>query len=723
MTALCTLALLYAGAEVDDLHVKRALDFLRRLEPEMTYATSLQTMVFCTAGLERDRPIIQRNVAWLENTQLKAGGDRRPGSWAYSGAVGNGDNSNTQFALLALHEADRVGITAKQRTWQRGLDYWLSCQKTDGSWGYYKGHPATGSMTCAGISSLIITMDKLDKFNRDATVFGDRVRCCGERTEADKLELALQWMGAKFKYDSNPVPDKFAATSGQLHLLYYYYGIERVGRLSGQRFLGKHDWYRKISERLVGTQDALTGHWKGSGHAEREPHIATSLALLFLSKGRWPVVMSKYKYSDDDGWNLHRRGVHNLAQSLEHRWKQPLTWQTIDAKAASVDDLLETPILFISGRTGIELAAEQKETLRDYINQGGFIFAEACNGQGCDGEEFDTQFRALMSELFPDSELRRLPPDHPVWFAERKVLPTGDRWLWGLDACCRTSVVYCPSNLSCYWELARAGSEKKYSTAVHSEIDRVVAMGQNVVAYATNRQVKAKLERPKALTSDTKTNSRTRGMLRIAKLSHGGGSDDAPNALTNLLRVARHELKMHDSIDVKKFLVAPDDPALYEFPILFVHGRREFRFTSPQRRAIATYLERGGFIVGDAICASAQFANSFRRELAAMFPDNPVERIPVDDPIFSHEFRGYDLKSVTLRQPHTGGDGESLRAKLSKTQPILEGLKIDDRYAVVFSPYDISCAMENHASLECKGYIKEDAAKIGLNILLYALQQ
>ena len=78
---------------------------------------------------------------------------------------------------------------------------------------------------------------------------------------------------------------------------------------------------------------------------------------------------------------------------------------------------------------------------------------------------------------------------------------------------------------------------------------------------------------------------------------------------------------------------------------------------------------------------------------------------------------------MTLRSPHAGGEGESLRAKLIKTEPFLEGLRIDGRLAVIFSPYDMSCALENHASMECKGYTKEDAARLGLNIVLYALQQ
>jgi hypothetical protein len=41
--------------------------------------------------------------------------------------------------------------------------------------------------------------------------------------------------------------------------------------------------------------------------------------------------------------------------------------------------------------------------------------------------------------------------------------------------------------------------------------------------------------------------------------------------------------------------------------------------------------------------------------------------------------------------------------------------------AVIFSPYDISCALEQHEALQCRGYTREDAARIGLNVLLYSL--
>ena len=68
-------------------------------------------------------------------------------------------------------------------------------------------------------------------------------------------------------------------------------------------------------------------------------------------------------------------------------------------------------------------------------------------------------------------------------------------------------------------------------------------------------------------------------------------------------------------------------------------------------------------------------------------------------------------------------EDDPLAAKLMKTSPLLEVMEVDDRIAVVLSPYDLSCALEKGASLECKGYTPADAAKIGVNIILYALQQ
>ena len=72
--------------------------------------------------------------------------------------------------------------------------------------------------------------------------------------------------------------------------------------------------------------------WRGVGTAESNGLVATSFALLFLSKGRRPVVIAKAKYEDGREWDLHAGGVPNLTRHIEKAWQRELSWQTIDLK-------------------------------------------------------------------------------------------------------------------------------------------------------------------------------------------------------------------------------------------------------------------------------------------------------------------------------------------------------------------------------------------------------
>jgi len=724
VTALCTLALLESGEPLDSPAMSRAMSYLRQLgAPQAVYVTALQTMVFCTAEPRKDMLLIQRNAEWLARAQIREG--ERAGAWTYFSVAGEqarGDNSNSQFALLGLHEAEQVGARVGDATWQLALDYWLSCQRPDGAWSYYKPlkdqpeAPPTGSMTCAGIGALVISQGRLSA--GDARVAGDAIHCCCERADDDELQRALEWLGAKFTVNANPSPSGIGGLSlGRAGLYYYLYGVERVGRLTGRRFIGSHDWYREGAEMLVRQQDQLSGFWRGAGSGEENELVATSFALLFLAKGRRPVAMAKLQHGDGEDWDLHRSGVHNLIRHVEPLWRQKLTWQTIDARSAKVEDLLETPVLMISGREALQLTVEQKQGLKQYVGQGGFILAEAC----CGGEPFDQSFRRLMKELFPESPLRLLPPEHAIWFAQQRVAPEHVRPLYGIDACCRTSVVYCPQDLSCLWELSRGERQTGYPPAAQDQIQAGLAIGANVLAYATNRQLKDKLERPR-ITAPRDPNERlTRGVLVIPKLLHGGGADEAANTLPRLLGVLRSEVGLR--VSTEPLLVSPDDPQLLDHAVAFIHGRRDFRFSDSQRRALATYLRRGGFLFGDAICANPQFAAALRREIKAALPEAEFVRLPENHPLFSQQFRGYDLSRVTLRDPQIRAAGDPLSTRQVQISPQLEGVQLEGRLAVVFSPYDISCALENAASLECKGYIPADAARLVVNLVMFALQQ
>ncbi len=704
-TSLCTLALLNAGVPANDPQIQSALRYLRQLgRPSSTYATSLQTMVYCTAEPKRDWANITRNVKWLEEIQKNEGDGI--GGWDYGNMRSrNPDNSNSQFALLALNEAQAIGVPVSLDVWKRAVVYWTTRQKKDGSWSYRK-ITGKGSMTCAGISSLIIAQQNLTE--GDANVLQGRIQCCGPQRDDEAVSKGFTWMERHFSVRQNPSVDNH---DHETYLFYYLYGLERIGRLSGRRFIGEHDWYREGAEFLIAEQN-LKGEWKGM----REAHITTAMGVLFLAKGLRPVVISKLTHTPNDDWNRHRHDVANLTRHLEHRWSLPMTWQVIDHRSAKLEDLLQSPILYLSGRDALRMSEHEKQSLKQYIEQGGFVFAEAC----CHGHAFDRDFRALMKLLFPDRPLRLLPPDHPVWFADQPISPKFLQPLYGINSCCRTSVVYCPNDLGCLWELA-SSKGVQYPVDIQEKINATLDIGANVVAYATNRELRGKLDVPIPMTDSSPENEILRGTLRVAKIQHTGGSDDAPAALTNLLRTIEVHLKTR--VDSSPILLSPTHPTLPDYPVAFIHGRTQFTWSGEEQDALREFIDHGGLLFGDAICASQEFTQAFRREIERLYPNAAWRRIPPEHPMLSDTFGGFNLNRVQLRKPSQPAANTSPNSQTESVTPLLEGIEIDGRFVVVFSPNDISCALESNAPSDCSGYVRKDAARIGINVLLYALRE
>ena len=687
---------------------------IRKLEAYSTYTTSLQVMVLSSAEPKRDQQLIRRNVEWLTKSAHRYRTQYGEAvSWRYTPNSGSYDNSNAQFAVLALREAERAGVILPDAFWNSVANHFRACQAGDGGWAYTTGTRATGSMTTAGISSLIIASGKVGQ--RRALIKGGLVRCCGNATDDDdwnRIQRGLDWLGRHFSVRLNP------GTSN--HVLYYLYGLERVGRLTGSRFIGAHDWYREGADYLVQMQRrGLAGQWRGKGTGETDPVVGTALALLFLSKGKRPVVIAKLEHGTKKEWDYHPAGIPNLVHHIENSWGRPLTWQSVDWQSSTVDHLLETPVLFLSSALEIPVRGEDKQKLKSYIQQGGFLFAEARDGNGCDGKRFDKDFRALMHELFPESPLRLLPPEHPVWYADGKVASKFIRPLLGVDACCRVSIVYCPKNLSCFWELSDRRELETTPDLVKSEIEACVQIGRNVVAYATNRTLRDKLDQVRRVKEGPELPPTDRGVLTVGKLMHEGGGNDAPNALPNLLAFCAGEIEF--KVRVENRLVQPTDDRLYEYPLLYAQGRFDFKWTDEEVEALQRYVGNGGVIFADAICSSPEFTKAFQREASRLFTDRPWQRIPLQDRLFADNDGGFDLSRVTLNDPR--GAGQGIAANRVKIQPLLQGIQAQERWAIIFSPYDLSCALQNSNSPDCKGYVSEDAYRIGLNVILHVLRQ
>jgi hypothetical protein len=291
-TSLAALALLHAGLREDgrtdhDRLLARTLRWLDRWGPGRegvrdrdpgTYTTSLLLLVLRARGREVDRPRMQRLADLLVRTQAKNG------QWGYSGDASGmgpevGDNSNTQFALLALGAAVGEGLDVRASALARARGWWLAALGKDGGFGYASGgsqaSATVASMTAAGIACLsILEAARPEGSGADPDL--RRVR-----------ETALGRLAGMFSVTKNEGPTAAQAAQRQRNagrgwLHYYLWSVERALVLAERTRIADRDWFVEGTAHLLDTQKK-DGAW-----VAESPLYATCFALLFLTRAADP---------------------------------------------------------------------------------------------------------------------------------------------------------------------------------------------------------------------------------------------------------------------------------------------------------------------------------------------------------------------------------------------------------------------------------------------------
>jgi hypothetical protein len=262
-TPLALLALLESGVPVDDPAIRKGLDYLRGTEPEFTYVISLQILVLSRAGQPRDKEMIQRNVKRLWAARSHDAGGQFCG-WSYTKTEPNSglsDNSNTEFAVMALDAGARAGAIVPREAWQQLRDLYLRTQQKDGGWPYLlHQHDSSFTMTIAGVCGLLTSNQYLDK--------NERVNQAAGR--------GLVFLGDGFTGDLSK------------QRFYCLYSMGRLGRLRNSGTLtsktGKaYDYYRLQTQWLLEHQRD-DGSWsEPKSKLDFSTGVSTSFALLFLT--------------------------------------------------------------------------------------------------------------------------------------------------------------------------------------------------------------------------------------------------------------------------------------------------------------------------------------------------------------------------------------------------------------------------------------------------------
>ena len=737
-TCLALLALLNCGVPPNDPVIERGLNHIRGLGSPTTYVRSLQTMVYAEAGLVEDKVRIQANVDHLIKIRVRdKQGLLKGWSYDYPGPQGGGaDNSNTQYALLGLHTGRLAGAKIDRAVWEEIREFYIRTQNDDGGWGYspsaggaFANNASTLTMTTAGLCGLLISGMELND-GRETILANGTATNCGIYKENEPAQRALSWIGSPlhFRFD---MPQR---------TFYNIYGIERAGRLSGQRFFHTRDWYREGCQILSKLPDPMkreTGnafsdpqggwYWSERGTWDSWPVVSTSFALLFLSKGRTPVLVSKLAHGRprgaDTDWNNDRNDCRHLVDFAgKELWERlPMAWQTFDMQRAlesrpgaqvTEDDMLEitsellqSPIVYFNGhKSPADRFTDQEiKLLQRYVDNGGFILVEAC----CGDARFDKGFQKLCERLFEDNPLEYLPAEHPVWKSHFTIGP-GSIKLKGIQMGCKTVLIYSPEDLSCQWE------SNKRDTPRGALAFRI---GTNIIAYATGKEP----PRPRLTKTDLanlKDDPRLvpRGFLKVAQLQHDGDWSPAPRAMGNLMA----HLRDHAGMDVvlKRDTLPVHDKNLVDFKFVYMHGRKEFRqYSEAELKALRFNLENGGLLFADACCGKEAFDRAFRDFVKRLLPKHKLEPIPPTDELFSKELNGGEAlteQNIKCRRERNG--------RYQSMAPALEGVKVNKRWVVIYSRYDIGCALERHQSSDCLGYDPDSAQRIGSAAVLYTLR-
>ena len=193
--------------------------------------------------------------------------------------------------------------------------------------------------------------------------------------------------------------------------------------------------------------------------------------------------------------------------------------------------------------------------------------------------------------------------------------------------------------------------------------------------------------------------------LTIARLQYDGGGDwyANPSSIPNLLKAINERTSL--KVEPTEARVTLKDDRLWDHPFLHVTGHGEVKFSDLEITRLREYLNRGGFLHVD---DNYGLNESFRREIARVFPDRPLVDVPLTHPIYHIV---YDFPSG-LPKVHEH-DGKPARGF---------GIFIGNRLAVFYSyESDLGNGWEDPGTYSDPPALHEAALRMGVNLFVYAV--
>jgi len=670
--------LLYAGHETGDdrlrfnnERMKPAVEFLLKKEDKpRTYEQSLQA---CALAQLPDKPDYRRALAGVRDQLIRGMG--KSGGYTYGlnvdapnqpriimgpqrAAQGFGDHSNAQYGLYGVWAVANAGVEVPMAYWRTSDEYWRKVQLKDGGWSYVGTlGQSSPSMTAAGVASLYVTDEHLNTANRL------------EPRKDTAMEAGLDRLIRTFDPDRGD--------------LYYMYSLERVGLASGLKFLGDSNWFRAGAASIMNLQQP-----DGSFTGSYGPAVSTSYSVLFLLRGRAPVVMNKLQHNGN--WNNRARDSANLAGFYSRKLERHVNWQVVPLTCAYTE-WLDAPVLLITGSKDPQFTDDDIEKIRQFVLAGGIVFSSADGSR----EPFTIAMKKYASKIANGRyEMRPLPPDHPLLNVYSKIkTPTGQ--YLGLSNGVREWWVHSTGDMPAIWHSRGVTRQEAFDFPL------------NLYWYATGKRPLRNKLQPLSIPAARETTQK----ITIARLDYPGNSDPEPGAWPRFAKWLASQCATELTLETPR----ADKLDVQRYPLTHLTGTTRFTFPDRDVLALKTYLDNGGTRFVDACGADPGFVESVRHLVATMYPDAKLDPLSDDHPIYKGGFT--ENAKTTLPVDYRRFWIENNRRRETGS---LYTVMLKDRPAIIFSELDVTSGLLGTETWGINGYAPASALALTRNIVLYA---
>lgn len=427
-----------------------------------------------------------------------------------------------------------------------------------------------------------------------------------------------------------------------------------------------------------------------------------------------PVMFTKItsSYGPID-WAARPNDLNNLLKSM----KQMIDVNfACEAKAFSEvnTDPERNPILYRTGHFHFTLTPAERNKLRHYLLSGGMMIFNP----GMGSKPFYDSARDELTKIFPEYQIQRLSPDHPIFHSHYDLDRVGYRkavrsagyksdepWIEGVTIDCRTVAVISRWAMEIGWDPVEDDSLLGYS------IESAQQIGVNLLAYATAQRAWAK-QATHSMVFDDKANT-TVGKMFIAQVVYNGEWKTRHAGLKVLLQ--QFNSKTDVPVKYAQLELRLSDPRIFDSPLLYMTGHEDFRLQQPEIVKLRDYLNKGGLLFVEACCGRSAFDRAFRVELNKVLPGQPLKQINSGNIIFSMPNRIGKL-GVTPALANQLGNRSTI-------EPALLGIEINNHLAVIYSPYGMAGGWELAQNPYAYGYEDSAAISLGQNILMYGITQ